>query len=76
MNYKSDVVHFNTLSQNVLKNPRNSHDIKFLVQDSGDHSGRAVLSMNRLRPLEHWDRWFESHSRHGCLFAFIMCLFR
>jgi hypothetical protein len=24
--------------------------------------------MNRLRPLEHWDRGFESHPRHGCLF--------
>jgi hypothetical protein len=30
-----------------------------------DHSGRA---------LEHWDRGFESHSRHGCLSAFILCL--
>jgi hypothetical protein len=29
--------------------------------------------MNRLRPLEHWDRGFESHSRHGCLCAFILC---
>jgi hypothetical protein len=28
--------------------------------------------MNRLRPLEHWDRGFESHSRHGCLCAFIL----
>jgi hypothetical protein len=27
--------------------------------------------MNRLRPL---DRGFESHSRHGCLCAFILCL--
>jgi hypothetical protein len=23
--------------------------------------------MNRLRPLEHWSRGFESHSRHGCI---------
>jgi hypothetical protein len=30
--------------------------------------------MNRLRPLEHWDRGFESHLRHGCLCAFILCL--
>jgi hypothetical protein len=27
-----------------------------------DHSGRA--GMNRLRSLEHWDREFESNSRH------------
>jgi hypothetical protein len=27
--------------------------------------------MNCLLPLEHWDRGFESHSRHGCLCAFI-----
>jgi hypothetical protein len=31
------------------------------------HSGRAVKGMNRLRSLEHWDRWFELRSRHGCL---------
>jgi hypothetical protein len=24
--------------------------------------------------LERWDRGFESHSRHGCLCAFILCL--
>jgi hypothetical protein len=29
-----------------------------------DHSGRAVYGMNCLLPLEHWDRGFESHSRH------------
>jgi hypothetical protein len=28
---------------------------------SADQSGRAVLGMNRLRPLEHWDLGFESH---------------
>jgi hypothetical protein len=39
-----------------------------------DHSGGAVLGMNRLCPLEHWDSRFESHSRHGCLCAFILCL--
>jgi hypothetical protein len=26
--------------------------------------------MNRLRPLEHWDSGFESHSRHECLFVY------
>jgi hypothetical protein len=25
--------------------------------------------MNCLRPLEHWDRGFESNLRHGCLFC-------
>jgi hypothetical protein len=29
--------------------------------------GRAVCCMNCLLPLEHWGRWFESHSRHGWL---------
>jgi hypothetical protein len=28
-----------------------------------------LTGMNRLRPLEHWDRGFESHSRHGCLYC-------
>jgi hypothetical protein len=31
--------------------------------------------MNRLRSLEHWDRGSESHSRHGCLCAFILFVF-
>jgi hypothetical protein len=31
-------------------------------------------SMNCLRPLEHWDHGFKSHSRHVCLCAFILCL--
>jgi hypothetical protein len=33
------------------------------VGKRADHSG----------PLEHWDHGFESHSRHGCLCAFILC---
>jgi hypothetical protein len=42
-----------------------------------DRSDRALSGMNRRRPLECWDRGFESHSRHGCLRAFILslCLF-
>jgi hypothetical protein len=28
--------------------------------------------MKCLRPLKHWDRGFESHSRHGGLTAFIL----
>jgi hypothetical protein len=35
-----------------------------------DHGGCT----NCLPSLEHWDRGFESQSRHGCLFAFILCL--
>jgi hypothetical protein len=38
------------------------------------HGGRAVGGMNYLRWLESWDRGFESHSRHKCLCAFILCL--
>jgi hypothetical protein len=39
-----------------------------------DHSGRAVYGMKCLRPLEHWHRGFESHSRHGCLRLFCVCV--
>jgi hypothetical protein len=39
-----------------------------------DHSRRAVQGMNSLHSLERWDRGFESRSRHGCLFVFILCL--
>jgi hypothetical protein len=35
-----------------------------------DLSDRAVYGMKCLRPLEHWDRGFESHSRHDCPFWF------
>jgi hypothetical protein len=45
-----------------------------IISFKADRSGRAVLGMNRLRPLEHWHRGFESHSGHGCLFVFILCL--
>jgi hypothetical protein len=45
-----------------------------LYVSSADHSDRAGQGMNSLRSLEHWDRGFESHSRHGCLCAFILCL--
>jgi hypothetical protein len=39
---------------------------------TADHSGRAVYGMKCLRPLEHWDRKFESHSRCRCLSTFIL----
>jgi hypothetical protein len=34
----------------------------------------VVYGMKCLRPLKHCDREFESHSRHGCLSAFILFL--
>jgi hypothetical protein len=40
-----------------------------------DHSSCAVQGINCLRQPKHWDRGFEAHLRHGCLFAFILCLF-
>jgi hypothetical protein len=33
--------------------------------------GRAVYCINYFRPLEHWGREFESHSRHKCLYALL-----
>jgi hypothetical protein len=30
--------------------------------------------MNRLRLLEYWDRGFESHSRHGCMCIYSVCV--
>jgi hypothetical protein len=39
-----------------------------------DHSGSAVYGMNSLRLFEPWDRGFESHSMHRCLYVFILCL--
>jgi hypothetical protein len=39
-----------------------------------DHSGRAVKDANCLRSLEHWDHGFESHSGHGCVCAFVLCV--
>jgi hypothetical protein len=36
---------------------------------------RSLWGMNCLRPLEHCGRGFESHSRHGCLHAFILFVF-
>jgi hypothetical protein len=39
-----------------------------------DHSGCWVWDMNYLRPLERWDREFESHLRHEWMYAFILYL--
>jgi hypothetical protein len=35
-----------------------------------DPNGRAVWVTYCLPQIEHWDREFESHSRHGCVSAF------
>jgi hypothetical protein len=43
------------------------------IPSCADHSSRAVWGMNCVRSLEGWDRGFESHSRHGCLYR--VCLF-
>jgi hypothetical protein len=45
-----------------------------MLEQLAYHSGRAVQGMNCLRSLKHWGRGFETHSRHGCLCAFILCL--
>jgi hypothetical protein len=47
----------------------------FLSLSLGDISLRdaTFLKVHDMRPLEHWDRGFESHSRHGCVSAFF-CL--
>jgi hypothetical protein len=49
-------------------------NLEALGVDEADHGGRAVLGMNCLRSLGRWDRGFESHSRHGCMCVFILCL--
>jgi hypothetical protein len=35
----------------------------------------ARSKANCLLSLKRWDRGFESHSRHGCLYAFILFVF-
>jgi hypothetical protein len=45
-----------------------------LVTKAADHSGRMLKDMKCLRPLIHLVHVFESHSRYGCLSAFLLCL--
>jgi hypothetical protein len=47
-----------------------------VMESSEDHSGRTVEGMNYLRPLERGGRGFETHSEHGCMCVFILCLCR
>jgi hypothetical protein len=46
----------------------------FISRHTAGRNGRAVKGMNCLPSLGRWDHGFESHSRHGCLCAFIVCL--
>jgi hypothetical protein len=50
------------------------HELSSLAQTLAGHIGHAVYGMNCLRSLEHWNRGFEFHSRHGSLCAFLLCL--
>jgi hypothetical protein len=62
-------------SEIQITTKRKKKEIKRMKGDQiDDHSGRAVLGMNCLRSFKHWDRGFESHSRHGSLSAFLLCL--
>jgi hypothetical protein len=45
------------------------------IANKADQSGRSVWGMNCLRSLEHYDRRFESHSRHGCLCVCVYSVF-
>jgi hypothetical protein len=47
-----------------------SHGLDRLDDLRADHNSCATWGMNRLRPQEHWDRGFQSHSKHRCLCAF------
>jgi hypothetical protein len=58
------------LEENTSKNQTWREDNIAIV----DHSGRAVWGINCLRFLAHWGRGFETHSSHGCLSTFILCL--
>jgi hypothetical protein len=35
----------------------------------------VILGVETHLGLKHWYRGFESYLRHGCLYAFILCLF-
>jgi hypothetical protein len=50
------------------------HSFLSLYSQLGRSQWSRGLNMNCLRSLQRWDRGFESHSRHGCLSAFILCL--
>jgi hypothetical protein len=41
-----------------------------------DLRSHAIYGMEYLRPLEHWESGFESHSRHGCMPANLLSVGR
>jgi len=57
---------------NVLKDSKLNVKIFNLIQTVyAVPSGRATYGAYGLGPLGHWDRGFESRSRHGCISAFL-----
>jgi hypothetical protein len=48
--------------------------IHFTTTITAHHSGRAVWDVKHLHSLERWDLGFESHSRHGYLRLFCLCV--
>jgi hypothetical protein len=60
--------------QNISGHKEGQYNYKALtVQYLASHIDRAVCDMKYLRPLENWDRVFESLSRHECLFVYFLC---
>jgi hypothetical protein len=49
-------------------------ELTSIINHRADHSGRAVYRMKFRRPLKHWDRGFESHSRYRYLSTFLLYL--
>jgi hypothetical protein len=47
-------------------------DIVNMIVRVANNSGRAVYGTKCLRPLKHWGRGFEFHSRHGCSSVFVL----
>jgi hypothetical protein len=41
---------------------------------STDHSSCAVYDMNCRCSPERWDRGYESHARHGCVYSVCVVL--
>jgi hypothetical protein len=52
---------------------RGGNEIVKLHRIQQQVSGRAVQGRNCLHLLESWNRVLESHPRHGCLCAYILC---
>jgi hypothetical protein len=61
------------IEEYAISSTQNFYFILTTVRNA-DHSGRAVEVMSCFRSLERWDCVVVSHSRHGCLWAFFLCL--